>query len=85
MPKLIGYMAERQRLRARWVGALERSPVPFCLIDGTADPISGSSLVRRYRELLPQAPLVELPGVGHYPQLEAPEAVVKAVLGFLRE
>lgn len=82
MPRLIGYMAERKRLRSRWVGALERSPAPFALIDGTADPISGASLVRRYRELLPQAPVVELPGVGHYPQLEAPEAVVKAVLVF---
>lgn len=84
MPQLIGYMAERKRFRARWVGALERSPVPLRLIDGVDDPISGAGLVRRYRECVPDADVVELPGVGHYPQLEAPDAVVDAVLAFLQ-
>lgn len=82
MPKLIGYMAERRRHRARWVGALVGAELPIRLIDGLDDPISGAHMVARYRELVPRPEVVELAGVGHYPQLEAPEAVVAAVLEF---
>jgi pimeloyl-ACP methyl ester carboxylesterase len=82
MPKLIGYMAERREHRARWVGALQAATVPMRLIDGAADPISGAHLAHRYRELVPQPDVVELPGIGHYPQLEAPQAVLEAYLAF---
>jgi pimeloyl-ACP methyl ester carboxylesterase len=80
MPKLIGYMAERREHRERWVGALCKTKVPVRLIDGLVDPISGAHMVARYRELVPNPDIVELPGVGHYPQLEAPDKVVTAIL-----
>jgi pimeloyl-ACP methyl ester carboxylesterase len=83
MPKLIGYMAERRRFRERWVGALVRAKSPLRLIDGLVDPISGAHMVARYRELVPEPDVVELSGVGHYPQVEAPEAVTAAVLAKL--
>ena len=83
MPKLIGYMAERRRYRERWVGALVETKTPIRLIDGIDDPISGAHMVARYRELVPNADIVELPGVGHYPQVEAPAAVQAAVLEFM--
>jgi pimeloyl-ACP methyl ester carboxylesterase len=82
MPKLIGYMAERRLHRERWVGALQRAPVPVRLVDGVDDPISGRHLVQGYRELVAGADVVELPGVGHYPQLEAPAAVASAFVDF---
>jgi pimeloyl-ACP methyl ester carboxylesterase len=75
-------MAERRRHRARWVGALTRTRVPLRVIDGAADPVSGAHMVARYRELVPDADAVELPGIGHYPQLEAPAAVLAAFLEF---
>jgi pimeloyl-ACP methyl ester carboxylesterase len=78
-PRLLGYMAERRRLRQRWVGALLRTTVPRRLVVGPEDPVSGVSLVARYRELVPAADVVVLPGIGHYPQVEAPQAVVEAV------
>ena len=78
MPELIGYMAERRRHRERWVGALLRTAVPRRLVVGPEDPVSGVSLIARYRELVPGADLVELPGIGHYPQMESPSAVVTA-------
>lgn len=78
MPKLLGYIAERHRHRERWVGALQHAGIPIALINGLEDPISGRSIVARWRELLPQAPVVELPGVGHYPQLEAPAELLEA-------
>ena len=80
MPKLIGYIEQRRRNRERWVGALVRSKVPIRLIDGLVDPISGAHMVARYRELVPNPDVVELAGVGHYPQIEAPEAVCAATL-----
>ena len=80
MPQLIGYMAERRQRRERWVGALVETGVPVRLVNGLLDPISGAHMVARYRELAPHPEVVELPRVGHYPQLEAPEAVANAVL-----
>jgi pimeloyl-ACP methyl ester carboxylesterase len=81
-PVLLGYIAERQRHRERWVGALQRTRVPLRLVDGLHDPVSGAHLAARYRELVPDPDVVELPGIGHYPQLEAPGAVVDALFAF---
>jgi pimeloyl-ACP methyl ester carboxylesterase len=77
-PRLLGYIEERRRHRERWVGALLRTTVPRRLVVGPEDPVSGVSLIARYRELVPAADVVELPGIGHYPQLEAASAVVTA-------
>lgn len=79
LPGLIRYIVERREQRERWVGALQRCPVPLTVIDGSADPISGAHMVARLRELAIPADIVELPGVGHYPQIEAPLAVLTAV------
>jgi pimeloyl-ACP methyl ester carboxylesterase len=72
------YRQERRRLRDRWVGTLQTTHVPLRLIVGTADPVAGLSIAARYRQLVPGADIVELEGVGHYPQLEAPERVLAA-------
>jgi pimeloyl-ACP methyl ester carboxylesterase len=82
LPKLIGYIRERARHRERWVGALQAAGIPLCLVDGVEDPVSGASIVRRWRELLPAAAVVELAGVGHYPQWEAPARVLAALRDF---
>ena len=82
LPKLIGYIRERRRFRERWVGALLHAGIPLCLIDGVEDPVSGASIVRRWRELLPGTAAVELDGVGHYPQWESSARVLAALLEF---
>ncbi len=82
MPKLLRYIAERHAHRARWVGALQQAGVPVALVNGLEDPISGRSIVARWRELLPAAPVFELPDVGHYPQVEAPDEVLAALQSF---
>jgi pimeloyl-ACP methyl ester carboxylesterase len=81
-PKLIGYIAERRKYRERWVGALQKANVPLRLIDGLVDPISGAHMVARYRELIPNPDIVELPTIGHYPQVEASDKVLQAVMEF---
>ncbi|MEU7143787.1 alpha/beta hydrolase [Nocardia sp. NPDC046473] len=80
--KLIRYMAERRKYRERWVGALRDATVPLRLIDGLLDPVSGAHMARRYRELIPNPDVVELPKVGHYPQVEAPDETLSAFLDF---
>ena len=52
------------------------------VIDGEADPISGGHMVERYRQLIPNPDTVVLPGIGHYPQIEAPAQVLKHYLEF---
>ena len=82
MHRLIRYMTERRTHRERWVGAMQRTRVPLRVIDGAVDPVSGAHMVARYRELVPDPDVVLLPEVGHYPQVEAPAAVLAAYLAF---
>jgi pimeloyl-ACP methyl ester carboxylesterase len=82
LARLINYMEQRRRNRARWVGALVRSSVPRRLVCGADDPVSGAHLARRYRELVPDPDVVLLEGVGHYPQLEDPDRVLDAYFAF---
>ena len=83
MPALISYMAERRLNRARWVGAISDPHIPVRLIAGTDDPVSGAHMIARYREVVRDPDIVELRGVGHYPQVEAPELVAPAVIDHL--
>jgi len=45
MHLLIQYMRERRENRDRWVQALQKADMPFALIDGVEDPISGEHMV----------------------------------------
>lgn len=80
--RLIRYIEERREHRERWVGALQNTTVPLRLINGPDDPVSGAHMVARYRELVPRPDVVSLPGIGHYPQVEAPQQVLEAFLAF---
>jgi pimeloyl-ACP methyl ester carboxylesterase len=80
--RVIRYIAERRQQRERWVGALQRTAVPRRLINGPEDPVSGRHMAEHYRALVPDADVVLLEGIGHYPQLEAPEAVLAAYMAF---
>jgi pimeloyl-ACP methyl ester carboxylesterase len=82
--ELIHYMEERRKYRERWVGALVHTRVPLRVIDGPADPVSGRHMAERYRELVPRPDVVILDdAIGHYPQVEAPQAVLEYYLAFL--
>lgn len=82
MHRLIRYMAERPVHRDRWVQAMQTTAVPLRVIDGAADPISGAHMVKRYSELIANPDTVLLQGIGHYPQVEAPEQVLAHYLAF---
>ena len=81
---LITYIRDRREHRNRWVSALQKSQVPLGLINGSVDPISGSHMVARYRELSCRLDYAaNLTDVGHYPQMEDPFAVIEHYKKFL--
>lgn len=77
--RLIRYIEDRRANRERWVGALQAARVPIRLIDGVYDPVSGGHMVARYRELISDPDVVELP-CGHYPQIEMAAETLDAFL-----
>lgn len=83
--KLIGYMAERKIHEHRWVNALLNSNIPMRLIDGADDPVSGRHLAEHYQAKVPNADVVLLENVGHYPQVEASDKVWEAIASFWQQ
>lgn len=81
--RLIRYIHDRRMHRERWVQALREASIPIQLINGSLDPVSGAHMVARYRELVSREEIVELPRIGHYPQVEAPEEVLSHYRDFL--
>jgi pimeloyl-ACP methyl ester carboxylesterase len=81
--RLIQYIRDRRQHGARWVGALETTPVPRAFVWGMLDPVSGAHMIARVAERIPDAPRVELPDVGHWPPLEDPDAVTAALRRFV--
>ena len=81
--KLIRYMKEREKYRARWVGALCKMRQPFRFINGSADKVSGAHLVQRFREVVPrQTDIIELEDIGHVPHFEMPGETLKYFFEF---
>jgi len=75
----IRYNAERAAHHGRWEKALADWDGPLHLVWGLDDPVSGRHVLERAITVLPHAEVTELPGVGHFPQSEAPQAVAAAV------
>jgi pimeloyl-ACP methyl ester carboxylesterase len=71
------FINDRYTHRNRWVRAMRETDVPMRLIDGPVDPNSGAHMARRYAEVIPHPDVVMLADdIGHWPQLEAPDAVL---------
>jgi pimeloyl-ACP methyl ester carboxylesterase len=75
----IRYNAERAHHHRRWEAALATWDGPLQLVWGLDDPVSGRHVLQMATAVLPRAEVTELPGVGHYPQSEAPQAVAAAI------
>ncbi|MEL6924592.1 MAG: alpha/beta hydrolase, partial [Bacteroidota bacterium] len=80
--KLIRYMAERTQHKARWMTALQGTELPMRLINGSLDPISGKHMADYYEQHIPDADVIHLPTIGHYPQTEAPEQLLPHFFDF---
>jgi pimeloyl-ACP methyl ester carboxylesterase len=76
---LIKYNAERATHHRRWEAALANWAGPLHLVWGLDDPVSGRHVLDQATKVLTRAEVTELAGVGHYPQSEAPQAVIAAI------
>jgi pimeloyl-ACP methyl ester carboxylesterase len=85
LPRLIRYIEERRQNQARFTGAIERDPSPLHIVWGLDDPIAVPSMVDTLLAARPDATVVRLDGVGHYPMVEAPARFLEAVLPGLRD
>ncbi len=81
--RTIHYMRERERLTDRWHGAVRDWPGALSFAWGLEDPVATVAVLDGLRALRPQAPVTELPGLGHYPQLEDPAALARVIAGLL--
>lgn len=79
LPRLIRYIEERRRSERRFTGAIEDHPAPLTVVWGTADPIAVAGMVDRLLAARPDADVVRLDGVGHYPMIEDPQRFAAAV------
>lgn len=80
--KLIGYIRERRENKARWEKHAGLLPFPTRLVWGMSDPISGRHMSDEWKKRASSLDVVEVPDCGHYPQLEKPELVRRAILEF---
>jgi len=76
------YLSERQRYQERWSRALAETSVPLALIYGPEDPISGVPIATRFREVAAGSEVMRLARIGHFPQIEAPDAVISGLAAF---
>jgi pimeloyl-ACP methyl ester carboxylesterase len=80
---LISYLDERVRYASRWHGAVRDWPKPLSFLWALDDPVATTNVLDGLRELRPAADVVELRGVGHYPQVEVPDVFSRAALSLL--
>ena len=65
---------------ARWLHVLD---LPTLAISGAADRMVAPGHTRALAERIPGARYLEIPGAGHYPYLETPDAFTEAVTAFI--
>lgn len=82
---LCAYLDERVTYAQRWHGAVRDWPKPLRFLWATGDPVATTAVLDGLRELRPAEEVVELAGIGHYPQIEVPGEFTGAAMQLLRE
>jgi pimeloyl-ACP methyl ester carboxylesterase len=80
MPRLVRYIEERRVHERRWTGAIESHPAPLRVVWGDLDPVAVWPMAERLAEARPDADVVRLEGIAHWPSIEAPARVASLVL-----
>lgn len=77
--ELISYLGERVTYAERWHGAIREWPGALSLAWGMRDPVATTDVLTALRKLRPRVPVEEMDALGHYPQLEDPDRVARAL------
>ncbi len=85
LSRLIRYIEERRQNESRFTGAIESDPSPLHVVWGMDDPIAVPSMLDTLLAARPDATVVRLDGVGHYPMVEAPALFLAGALAGLRQ
>ncbi len=80
LPRLARYIEERRRDESRFTPPIVEHPSPLLVVWGTDDPVAVPAMADRLGEARPDARVVRLDGVGHYPMVEAPDRFLRAVV-----
>jgi haloalkane dehalogenase len=79
------WLAKELRGSAGWYDEIEkkldRLRVPTAIVWGMKDPAFGAGFLARWRTVYPEARVTQVVEAGHFPQEEAPEAVIAAIRG----
>lgn len=79
LDRLIYYLHERVAFKSRWHGALRDWPDRLELAWASRDPICTEAVLQAVLALRPSVPLTRFPELGHYPQLEDPQAATGVI------
>ncbi len=79
MHDLLHYVGDRRVHEIRWREALESNDLPNVFVWGDIDPVSGAHMIARVEERILDARIERMGDVGHWPLLEAPDVVARAI------
>ncbi len=81
MPRVIRYLPERKENLQHWQDALcTFSSAPFSVYWGLKDPVSVTAMPDKMKRLRPSTDVHKWPDVGHWPPIEVPERIAKAII-----
>jgi pimeloyl-ACP methyl ester carboxylesterase len=73
LPRTIRYIEDRRAEQDRFTGAIEKHPSRLGIVWGAVDPIAIYDMATRLAATRPDARLITLDDVGHYPMVEDPD------------
>jgi pimeloyl-ACP methyl ester carboxylesterase len=65
------------------LAVLQSGEFPLLLVHGQADSLIPLTRAQEIRAAVPRARLIELPGVGHMPMMEAPQRTAQALQAWI--
>ena len=77
--RLISYVRQRTEFADRWHGAIANWQGRLELAWGLEDPVATVAVLEALKVLRPSVAVHELPGLGHYPQIEDPARMAAIV------
>jgi pimeloyl-ACP methyl ester carboxylesterase len=83
--RTISYMDQRETHAERWHGAIRDWQGDLDLAWGLQDPVATTAVLDAVCALRPDAAVVQLPELAHYPQLEDPRQMEHALRGVFAE
>jgi pimeloyl-ACP methyl ester carboxylesterase len=83
--RLVSYMGQRETYAERWHGAIRDWPGALSLAWGMKDPVATTAVLAALRDLRPGVTVSELDELAHYPQIEDPRQIARALDSVLIE